>query len=127
MLKGRGDDKSPVEIGAHESRLSVSHAAFNSAGQLATASYDDTVKIYDFSSVGTLSSDTELNDEQMTPTTIIPHNNQTGRWVTMYVSPSFLSPSSLFKVVTHTHFHTVFAHNGNSNPPTTFNVSSLET
>jgi hypothetical protein len=67
--------------------LSVSHAAFNSAGQLATASYDDTVKIYDFSSVGTLSSGTELNDEQMTPTTIIPHNNQTGRWVTMYVFP----------------------------------------
>jgi WD40 repeat protein len=91
MLKGSGDDKAPVEIGAHESRLSVSHAAFNSAGQLATASYDDTVKIYDFSSVGTLSSGTELNDEQMTPTTIIPHNNQTGRWVTMYVFTLLLS------------------------------------
>lgn len=124
MLKGDGDDKAPVEIGAHESRLSVSHAAFNSAGQIATASYDDTVKIYDFSSVGTLAAGTELNEEQMTPTTIIPHNNQTGRWVTMYV---YSLPLYGLENIFANDEITVFVRNGNSNQPTTFNASSLET
>lgn len=83
MLKGKGDERGPAEVGAHESRLSVSHAAFNSAGQVATASYDDTVKVYDFSSAATWDAGVELDEAQMTPTTVIPHNNQTGRWVTM--------------------------------------------
>jgi hypothetical protein len=92
MMRGSSSSSGePTEIGAHESRLSVSHAAFNSAGQVATASYDDTVKIYDFSNAGTWDAGVELSPEAMTPKTIIPHNNQTGRWVTMYV---FLFPSS---------------------------------
>lgn len=84
-ISGKGEDRLPALVGEHESRLSVSHAAFNSAGQVATASYDDTVKIYDFNSCGDWKVGTSLGDEEMTPATIIPHNNQTGRWVTMYV------------------------------------------
>jgi len=84
-IAGRGENRLPLLLGEHESRLSVSHAAFNPAGQVATASYDDTVKIYDFSSLNTVSapSPTAVPEAAMTPKTIIPHNNQTGRWVTI--------------------------------------------
>ncbi|PSK46570.1 hypothetical protein B9Z65_5538 [Elsinoe australis] len=82
-ISGRGDNRLPALIGEHESKLSVSHAAFNSAGQVATASYDDTVKIYDFSDAGAWKPGHELSEEEMKPKTIVPHNNQTGRWVTI--------------------------------------------
>jgi len=83
----------PTLVGEHESRLSVSTAAFNTAGQVATSSYDDTIKIHSF---GVSSSTTTTNsamstwppahtlpDDAMTPEVTIPHNNQTGRWVTI--------------------------------------------
>lgn len=82
-VNGKGDWRLPSLIGEHESRLSVSHAAFNAAGQVATASYDDTVKIYDFSAAGSWKPGATLGDQEMKPATVIPHNNQTGRWVTM--------------------------------------------
>jgi len=82
-LSGKVGTQVPALIGEHESRLSVSHAAFNSAGQVATASYDDTVKIHTFESMGAWSSGKKLSDKQMAPSAIIKHNNQTGRWVTM--------------------------------------------
>lgn len=119
MIKGKGEDKMPAEIGSHESRLSVSHAAFNSAGQVATASYDDTVKIYDFSDAANWNAGAEIGDEQMTPQTVIPHNNQTGRWVTMYVFPF---SCTLYLCLLLTSSESVFVPNGNSNPPTEFNV-----
>lgn len=79
----------PVPIGEHASRLSVSHAAFNSAGQVATSSYDDSLKIYDLAAQG-ISTWPEghgktISDERMKPDTVVRHNCQTGRWVTMYV------------------------------------------
>ncbi len=40
--------KLPTMVGEHTSRLSVSHAAFNSVGQVATSSYEDTIKIHSF-------------------------------------------------------------------------------
>jgi WD repeat-containing protein 76 len=83
QISGRGDNRVPALIGEHESKLSVSHAAFNYAGQVATASYDDTIKIHDFSSAGTWNPGHKLTDTEMAPKTIIRHNNQTGRWVTM--------------------------------------------
>jgi hypothetical protein len=88
---GKGDEKVPALVGEHESRLSVSHAAWNYAGQVATSSYDDTVKIYDFNGCGDWKSGNELSEEEMKPKSIVPHNNQTGRWVTMYVHSFFLS------------------------------------
>ena len=82
-ISGKGDNRTPAMVGEHESRLSVSHAAFNSVGQVATASYDDTVKIHSFNDMGSWSAGTEVEDEEMRPSTVVKHNNQTGRWVTM--------------------------------------------
>ena len=77
----------PALMGEHESRLSVSHAAWNEAGQIATASYDDTVKIYDFPGSADWKVGYDIGDGGMKPATVVPHNNQTGRWVTMLAPP----------------------------------------
>ncbi|KAK5169018.1 uncharacterized protein LTR77_006327 [Saxophila tyrrhenica] len=84
-ITGKSANRHPTLLAEHESRLSVSHAAFNSAGQIATASYDDTVKIHNMPSNPTTSMDLE-------PTTRIPHNNQTGRWVTILRAQWQLQP-----------------------------------
>ncbi|KAJ5577407.1 DNA damage-binding protein cmr1 [Penicillium hispanicum] len=75
----------PEPVAEHESRLSVSHAAFNAAGQIATSSYDDTLKIYDLAAKGisTWKPGYALSDEEFTPDTRVRHNCQTGRWVTI--------------------------------------------
>ena len=82
-LSGKVGRQIPALIGEHESKLSVSHAAFNSAGQVATASYDDTVKIHTFEGMGAWKAGHKLSETDMEPSSIIRHNNQTGRWVTM--------------------------------------------
>ena len=82
-LSGKAGEQKPLLIGEHESRLSVSHAAFNSAGQIATSSYDDTVKIYTFEGIGSWAPGRKLSEKEMAPSAIVKHNNQTGRWVTM--------------------------------------------
>jgi hypothetical protein len=87
-ISGKGDARSPALVGEHTSRLSVSHAAWNSAGQVATASYDDTIKIHDFGNCADWKIGTELDEAAMEPSVVVPHNNQTGRWVTMFVAPS---------------------------------------
>ena len=84
-LSGKVGTQLPALIGEHESRLSVSHAAFNSAGQVATASYDDTIKIHTFDGMGSFSPGKKIGESGMDPSAIVRHNNQTGRWVTMYV------------------------------------------
>ena len=86
--------KLPTLVGEHESRLSVSHAAFNSAGQVATSSYDDSIKVHSFGvgstagtgaleSMNTWKAGYQLDEEVLKPEVVIRHNNQTGRWVTM--------------------------------------------
>lgn len=77
--------KDPVPVALHESRLSVSHAAFNAAGQIATSSYDDTLKLYDLGAKGFTSwkQGYSLPDDEFKPDTVVRHNCQTGRWVTM--------------------------------------------
>jgi len=82
-LSGKVGRQTPALIGEHESRLSVSHAAFNSAGQVATASYDDTIKIHTFEGMGSWRPGHNLSEKDMEPSSTIRHNNQTGRWVTM--------------------------------------------
>ena len=79
-----GSGRRPVQLGEHTSRLSVSHAAFNSVGQVATSSYDDTIKIHSFEGMGTWRQGEALPDQDMKPSHVVKHNNQTGRWVTMY-------------------------------------------
>lgn len=86
-------DKSiPTLVGEHESRLSVSHAAFNSAGQVATSSYDDTIKIHSFGLGGHSKKGTDalenmtswkagytIDEDVMKPEVVVRHNNQTGK------------------------------------------------
>lgn len=75
----------PAPVAEHESRLSVSHAAFNAAGQIATSSYDDTLKLYDLGAKGLSSWEQGhgISDRDFRPDTVVRHNCQTGRWVTM--------------------------------------------
>ncbi|KAK4940161.1 hypothetical protein LTR10_019696 [Elasticomyces elasticus] len=82
--------KMPSLVGEHESRLSVSHAAFNTAGQVATTSYDDTIKIHSFGvksgtnpNMQEWKAGFEIEEESMKPEVVIRHNNQTGRWTTI--------------------------------------------
>lgn len=82
-MNGKGGEQKPALIGEHESRLSISHAAFNSAGQVATASYDDTVKIHTFENMGSWAPGRNISEKEIAPSAIVRHNNQTGRWVTM--------------------------------------------
>lgn len=82
-IVGKGDMRQPALVGEHESRLSVSHASWSSAGHVATSSYDDTIKIHDFSDSSQWKVGHEVDDQDMKPSHIVRHNNQTGRWVTI--------------------------------------------
>ncbi|MCJ1266167.1 hypothetical protein MMC22_006049, partial [Lobaria immixta] len=92
-LSGKAGEQKPALVGEHESRLSVSHAAFNSAGQVATASYDDTVKIHTFEGMGSWAPGRTLSEKEVEPSAIVRHNNQTGRWVTILRPQWQLSPA----------------------------------
>ncbi|KAK3368010.1 WD repeat-containing protein NCU09302/NCU11420 [Podospora didyma] len=82
-VTGKGDLRHPALLGEHESRLSVSHASWSSAGHIATSSYDDRIKIYSFPDAGKWAAGHDIPEKQMAPAHQIPHNNQTGRWVTI--------------------------------------------
>lgn len=82
-ITGKGDNRHPTLIGEHTSRLSVSHAAWSAGGHVATSGYDDTIKIYDFSTAATWKIGHDIIEPDMEPSSIIKHNNQTGRWVTV--------------------------------------------
>ena len=76
--------KLPTMVGEHESRLSVSHAAFNEAGQVATTSYDDTIKIHSFGvgekggqGMKEWKAGFQMDEEVMKPEVVVRHNNQT--------------------------------------------------
>lgn len=101
-MTGKGESKTPALLGSHESRLSVSHAAFSASGHVATTSYDDTIKIHHFPSCSTWPSSPShsLSDEEMEPEYVVKHNNQTGRWVTI-LKPSWQAapPDSIPKFV----------------------------
>lgn len=82
-ITGKGDLRHPALIGEHGSRLSVSHASWSPGGHIATSSYDDTIKIYDFSEAASWKIGKDIDSEAMTPSHTVRHNNQTGRWVTI--------------------------------------------
>ncbi|EFQ27254.1 WD domain-containing protein [Colletotrichum graminicola] len=77
-IKGKGDMRFPAMLYEHDSRLSVSHASWSPGGHIATSSYDDTIKIYDWADRAAWDS-----SDGMEPKEVIEHNNQTGRWVTI--------------------------------------------
>lgn len=82
-MSGKGALKHPTLLGEHESRLSVSHASWSAGGHVATSSYDDTIKIYDFSEASKWKPGHSIDAKTMEPAHTIRHNNQTGRWVTI--------------------------------------------
>lgn len=82
-ISGKGDLRHPALLGEHESRLSVSHASWSAAGHIATSSYDDTIKIYDFTEASSWKAGHDISANAMEPKHKIRHNNQTGRWVTI--------------------------------------------
>jgi WD40 repeat protein len=70
-VKGKGDARLPALMGEHESRLSVSHASWSAGGHVATASYDDTIKIHSFPNAGSFKIGHDLDSDAMQPTSII--------------------------------------------------------
>lgn len=76
-------DPHPALVGEHVSRLSVSHASWSYSGHIATSSYDDTIKIYDFADSSGWKVGHKVDDDSMKPAEVVKHNNQTGRWVTI--------------------------------------------
>jgi WD repeat-containing protein 76 len=72
-----GLEGTPHEVAEHVNRLSVSSAEFNSNGQLATTSYDDTVKIYNFPDSAKWEKGHII--ESLEQDVTIRHDNQTGR------------------------------------------------
>lgn len=82
-ITGKGDLRHPALLGEHDSRLSVSHAAWSAAGHVATSSYDDTIKIYDFTDSSKWAVGHDISEAAMKPTHTVKHNCQTGRWVTI--------------------------------------------
>ncbi|OAA73724.1 WD repeat containing protein [Cordyceps fumosorosea ARSEF 2679] len=82
-VMGKGELRHPALLGEHSSRLSVSHASWSAGGQLATSSYDDTIKIYNFAEAGKWPPGQDIDESELEPAHIIQHNNQTGRWVTI--------------------------------------------
>ncbi|KAK6076265.1 WD domain-containing protein [Seiridium cupressi] len=93
MIKGKGEMRHPSLVGEHTSRLSVSHASWSRSGHVATSSYDDTVKIYDFEKAAKWKPGHDITDADMEPVTQIHHNNQTGRWVTILKPQWQLNPA----------------------------------
>lgn len=82
-VKGKGENAHPHLLGEHVSRLSTSHADWNSSGQIATSSYDDTVKIHSFPDAKSWTPGHDIAEDEMEPAHVVRHNNQTGRWVTI--------------------------------------------
>lgn len=82
-ITGKSRVRAPALVGEHESRLSVSHASWSSTGHIATSSYDDTIKIYDFSDASGWKTAQVVDKDDMKPAAVVKHNNQTGRWVTI--------------------------------------------
>jgi WD40 repeat protein len=76
-IKGKGDARLPALMGEHESRLSVSHASWSAGGHVATASYDDTIKIHSFPNAGSFKVGHNLDSDAMEPTSIIKVSSST--------------------------------------------------
>lgn len=90
--EGERHEKRPALIGEHGSKLSISSAYWNRNGSIMTTSYDDTVKIYRFPGAGLWEPGTKIpagecggtEDGEVQPGSVIKHNNQTGRWVSIF-------------------------------------------
>ncbi|KAJ4164040.1 hypothetical protein LMH87_005731 [Akanthomyces muscarius] len=114
-VSGKGDLRHPALLGEHSSRLSVSHASWSAGGQLATSSYDDTIKIYNFAEAGKWSPGQDIDESILEPAHVIKHNNQTGRWVTILKPQWQLRPNDgyqKFAIGNMNRFVDIFASDG---------------
>ncbi|KAF3939289.1 hypothetical protein ABW19_dt0209951 [Dactylella cylindrospora] len=94
-IVGKGDAAKPHLVAEHESRLSVSSAVWSSNGKVVTTGYDDTVKVFDFSESKSWKEGHKI--EELSPASVIRHNNQTGRWVTILRAQWQQSPTGIQK------------------------------
>jgi len=104
-IVGRGDDKTPHCVAEHTSKLSVSAAIWNTTGSVVTTSYDDTIKVYKMPDSRNWKEGYTIDEFE--PDVVIPHNNQTGRWVTMYVLISFLFCGFSSPLQCFSHLHSI--------------------
>ncbi|CAJ2508495.1 Uu.00g135210.m01.CDS01 [Anthostomella pinea] len=114
-IKGKGELRHPSLLGEHHSRLSVSHASWSRGGHLATSSYDDTIKVFDMSGASKWKTGHDISEDEMTPSHTIPHNNQTGRWVTILKPQWQVNPSDgvdKFAIANMNRFVDIYDYNG---------------
>lgn len=78
---GTRSSHQPALRGEYLCNLSVSSAYINSNGMVLATSFDDTLKIFDISDN---SKWPQGSTKEMEPATQIRHNNQTGRWITVF-------------------------------------------
>ena len=98
--EGERHEKRPALIGQHAYSKSISSAYWNRNGSVVTTSYDDTVKIYRFPGAGLWGPGVQIpagecggmEDGEVQPGSVIRHNNQTGRWVTIFKAQWQQSP-----------------------------------
>ncbi|KAK9462708.1 WD40-repeat-containing domain protein [Lipomyces oligophaga] len=77
-------ERQPALLAEYSSRLSVSCVSWNTAGDIVCNGYDDTINIFnlpDSSTWSVPSADSPVRE--LVPKTRIPHNCQTGKWVTI--------------------------------------------
>ncbi|UKZ75646.1 hypothetical protein TrVFT333_003336 [Trichoderma virens FT-333] len=74
---------SALEIPSAEPNMLFFSTLDGAGGHVATSSYDDTIKIYDFSEASKWKPGQSIDTKTMEPAHTIRHNNQTGRWVTI--------------------------------------------
>lgn len=83
-MAGGRNSRHPTEIFSYEHRLSVSCAYWSPRGNhIVTTSYDDHLRIFDFDTVAKWNPGQKVDAE---PSASISHNNQTGRWLTLFRS-----------------------------------------
>jgi WD repeat-containing protein 76 len=74
--------KHPICIGEYEASKSISSSEFNRQGDLVATSYDDTLSV--FNGVGSVDMAPGKNQGLLVPSHRILHNNQTGRYVSVF-------------------------------------------
>ncbi|ORY79398.1 WD40-repeat-containing domain protein [Protomyces lactucae-debilis] len=86
ITKGRKTSGDPSLLANYDCRLSVSSAFFNDRGTILATAYDDTVKLFDMASLSEQSKPPAASAEplELDTTCELKHNNQTGRWLTVF-------------------------------------------
>lgn len=80
-LVGPRKDRRPTLKAEYLCKLSVSSAYINSNGMVLATAFDNTLKLFDISGISTWPGGIA---NQVVPDFEVPHNNQTGRWITVF-------------------------------------------